>query len=34
VDLSLEVELDAEQESGITEGAVILGGTLDDLACA
>jgi hypothetical protein len=33
VDLGLQVELDTEEESGVTEGAVILGGTLDDLAC-
>jgi hypothetical protein len=33
VDLGLEVELDAQKEGGVTERAVILGGTLDELAC-
>jgi hypothetical protein len=33
VDLGLEVELDAQEEGGVAEGAVILGGALDELAC-
>jgi hypothetical protein len=31
VHLSLEVELDAQEEGGIAERAIILGGTLDEL---
>ncbi|CAG9982037.1 unnamed protein product [Clonostachys byssicola] len=32
VDLGLEVELDAEQKSGILELAIVVGSALDDLA--
>jgi hypothetical protein len=32
VDFGLEVELDAEQKSGILELAVVVGSALDDLA--
>ena len=33
VDLGLEVELDTDEESGGLVGAVIVGGTLDQLTC-
>jgi hypothetical protein len=33
VDLGLEVELDAQQESGILQVAAVVSSTLDDLAC-
>jgi hypothetical protein len=34
VDLGLKVELDTEEKGSIAELAVILGSTLDELACS
>jgi hypothetical protein len=33
VNLGLKIKLDAEQERGILEAAVLVGGTLQELAC-